>query len=44
MKNGDKFTKEIQMTGKNVSVNFDSPKKVKSWKLDPNVDLLFELK
>ncbi len=44
MKNGDKFTKVIQINGRSEIVNLDTPKKVKSWKLDPNIDLLFELK
>jgi len=43
MKNGDKLTKEFQINGRNEIVNFDTPKKVKSWKLDPFIELLFEI-
>jgi aminopeptidase N len=44
LSNGEKIIKELHLNSKTQSFNFTFDKKVKSWKIDPNVDLLFELK
>jgi aminopeptidase N len=44
LKKGEKLIKVIEINERNEIVNFETPKKVKSWKLDPFVDLLFEQK
>ena len=44
LKNGKKILKVIEVNEKNEVVKFETPSSVKSWKLDPFVDVLFELK
>jgi aminopeptidase N len=43
LKSGEKIQKVIDVNERSEIVNFDTPKKVKYWKLDPFVNLLFEL-